>query len=76
MKNESIVRSPDTERKSRVPPGQRVTEKWSVLQYGGVPKIDVSKWTFRIWGLVKEERELKFEEFMALPRIKVFSDVH
>ncbi|MEM2144553.1 MAG: sulfite oxidase-like oxidoreductase [Candidatus Jordarchaeaceae archaeon] len=76
MKNEGIIRSPDTERRSRVPPGQRATEKWPVLQYGGVPNIDVSKWTFRIWGLVKEERELSFEEFMALPRIKVFSDVH
>nr|MDO8083052.1 sulfite oxidase-like oxidoreductase [Candidatus Freyarchaeota archaeon] len=76
MKNEKIIRSPDTERKNRVPPGQRVTEKWPVLQYGGVPNIDVSKWTFRIWGLVKEERELNFDKFISLPKIKVFSDVH
>ncbi|WXG40003.1 MAG: sulfite oxidase-like oxidoreductase [Candidatus Freyarchaeum deiterrae] len=76
MTKQEIIRSPDTERKNRVPPGQRVTDKWPVLQYGGVPKIDVSKWTFRIWGLVKEERELNFEEFMALPRVKVFSDIH
>jgi DMSO/TMAO reductase YedYZ molybdopterin-dependent catalytic subunit len=76
MKNSRVIRSPDIERKNRVPPGQRVTEKWPVLQYGGVPKIDVSKWTFRIWGLVKEERELNFEEFMSLPQVKVFSDIH
>lgn len=76
MKNENIVRSLDTERKSRVPPGQRVTEKWPVLQYGRVPSIDVSKWKFRIWGLVKEERELNFDEFVSLPKVKVFSDVH
>lgn len=74
--NNEIIRSPDTEREDRVPPGQRVTEKWPVLQYGGVPSIDVSKWTFRIWGLVKQQRELNFEEFMSLPRVKVFSDVH
>jgi DMSO/TMAO reductase YedYZ molybdopterin-dependent catalytic subunit len=76
MKNEKVIRSPDTERKNRVPPGQRVIDKWPVLQYGGVPKIDVSKWKFRIWGLVKEERELNFEEFMELPQEKVFSDIH
>ena len=76
MAEEKIIRSLDTERANRVPPGQRLTEKWPVLQHGGVPKIDVSKWTFRIWGLVEKERKLSYEEFMALPQVKVFSDVH
>lgn len=76
MAEEKIIRSPDTERANRVPPEQRLTEKWPVLQHGGVPKIDVSKWTFRIWGLVEKERKLSYEEFMALPQVKVFSDVH
>jgi len=76
MNEENIIRSPDIERKNRVPPGQRLTEKWPVLQHGGVPKIDVSKWTFRIFGLVEKQRKLSYEEFMALPRVKVLSDVH
>ena len=76
MKEEKIIRSPDIERKNRVPPGQRGTEKFPVLQHGGVPKIDVSKWTFRIWGLVEKERRLSYEEFLALPRVTVLSDVH
>jgi DMSO/TMAO reductase YedYZ molybdopterin-dependent catalytic subunit len=76
MAEGKIIRSLDTERANRVPPHQIVTEKFPVLQYGGVPKIDVSKWTFRIWGLVEKERKLSYEEFRALPEVKVFSDVH
>jgi DMSO/TMAO reductase YedYZ molybdopterin-dependent catalytic subunit len=76
MAEEKTIRSPDMERANRVPPGQSLTEKFPVLHYGGVPKIDVSKWTFRIWGLVEKERKLSYEEFIALPGVKVFSDVH
>ena len=76
MENKNIVKSPDTERKDRVPLGQRVTEKWPVLHNGKVPNIDVSEWTFTISGLVKEERKLNYQEFNSLPRVKVFSDVH
>jgi len=76
MVEEKIIRSPDVERVNRVPPGQRLTEKWPVLQHGGVPKIDVSKWTFSIRGLVDKERKLNYEEFLVLPRVTVLSDVH
>nr|MDO8077351.1 sulfite oxidase-like oxidoreductase [Candidatus Freyarchaeota archaeon] len=70
------VRSPDTERRNRVPPGQRVTRKLPVLHYGPVPSIDVSEWFFTISGLVKRERKLGCQEFASLPRVRVFSDVH
>lgn len=76
MKKEEIIRSPDVKRKDRVPPGQRVTDRWPVLQYGSVYKIDASKWTFTISGLVKKERKLDYNEFMSLPRVKVLSDIH
>jgi DMSO/TMAO reductase YedYZ molybdopterin-dependent catalytic subunit len=76
MSQEKIIRSPDIERKNRVPPNQRLTEKWPVLHHGDVPRIDISKWTFRIFGLVEKERKLSYEEFLALPRVTVLSDVH
>ncbi len=76
MAEQKIIRSPDIERTNRVPPGQRVTEKFPVLHHGSVPKIDVSKWTFRIWGLVEKERKLSYDEFLALPGVTVLSDVH
>lgn len=76
MKKEGIIRSPDVKRKDRIPPGQRVTDHWPVLQYGYVYKIDPSRWTFTISGLVKKERKLDYKEFTSLPHVKVLSDIH
>jgi len=76
MANEKTIISPDTKRQNRVPPGQRLVSEWPVLQAGRVPEIDLKKWTFSIFGLVEKERKLTLEEFMALPRVKVFSDIH
>lgn len=71
-----LIKSPDTERKNRVPPGQRVTEGWPVLQYGGVPRVDLDEWRFKLFGLVERERSLSLLEFSALPMVRVLSDVH
>lgn len=76
MKDNEIIRSPDTERKDRVPPGQSVTKKWPTLHYGTVPSTDVSTWTFAISGLIESDRRLTHAEFMSLPRVKVLSDIH
>jgi DMSO/TMAO reductase YedYZ molybdopterin-dependent catalytic subunit len=76
MKDEKVVNSPDTERQDRTPPGQRLTEKWPVLHYSRVPRIDTAQWRFTISGLVKKERRLGYQEFISLPRAKVFSDIH
>ena len=73
MKN---IISPDTKRKVRVPPNQRITERFPVLHYGDVPRIDIDKWQFSINGLVDKERKLNFREFSALPRVTVHSDIH
>ena len=37
----------------RLPPGQYLTEKWPVLHYGGVPRIDLATWDFSVRGLVE-----------------------
>jgi DMSO/TMAO reductase YedYZ molybdopterin-dependent catalytic subunit len=71
-----VIISPDTQRKNRVPPGQRLIDRWPVLNYGPVPRFDPARWSFRIWGLVNPERVLSYAEFTALPRVKVFSDIH
>ncbi|OLC37487.1 MAG: hypothetical protein AUH81_06230 [Candidatus Rokubacteria bacterium 13_1_40CM_4_69_5] len=60
----------------RVPPGQTLTLKWPVLTYGLTPRVDLRRWTFRCFGLVEEEVAWTWEEFLALPRAKVTSDVH
>jgi DMSO/TMAO reductase YedYZ molybdopterin-dependent catalytic subunit len=73
---EDIIKSPDTARENRVPPGQELTEKWPALHYGFVPKIDINQWQFRIFGLVEKERKLSYQEFTALPMVQVYSDIH
>jgi DMSO/TMAO reductase YedYZ molybdopterin-dependent catalytic subunit len=61
---------------SRLPPGQIVTEKWPVLQYSGVPRIDLATWTFRIFGLVEEPVTWSWEEFLKLPVSRLTNDIH
>lgn len=60
----------------RLPPGQSLTEKWPVLHYGGIPRIDLATWEFRMFGLVEQEVKLTWEEFMALPQTTITGDVH
>jgi DMSO/TMAO reductase YedYZ molybdopterin-dependent catalytic subunit len=68
--------SPDTLKKNRLPPGQKLTDKWPVLHYGKVYHLKPADWTFKIFGLVAKERTLTFQEFTALPQVQVFSDIH
>lgn len=70
------VDGPDIRREKRVPPGQHLTKKWPVLHAGEIPDIELSEWRFKISGLVAEERTLTFQEFDALAKIKISSDIH
>ncbi len=63
-------------RANRVPPGQWLTEKFPVLHYGNVPRVEISKWTFTITGLVEEDRVLNFIEFQSLSQVRVKADIH
>jgi DMSO/TMAO reductase YedYZ molybdopterin-dependent catalytic subunit len=74
-KSDAII-SPDTKREERIPPGQHEVTSFPVLHYGPVPEIPPETWTFRIFGLVDKERTLSQADFAALPRIRVFSDIH
>jgi DMSO/TMAO reductase YedYZ molybdopterin-dependent catalytic subunit len=60
----------------RLPPGQYLTEKWPVLHYGSVPRVDLANWDFQIGGLVEQPVRLTYQELMALPRKTVQADVH
>jgi len=61
---------------ARLPPGQYLTEKWPVLHAGGVPKIDLATWDFRVWGQVENPITLDWEAFTRLPSIDVTTDIH
>ena len=62
--------------RARVPPGQYVTEKWPVLTYGEVPRVDLATWRLRLTGLVETEKSLSWSDFQALPRVEVTADFH
>jgi DMSO/TMAO reductase YedYZ molybdopterin-dependent catalytic subunit len=64
------------EQKSRVPPGQYVTEKWPVLHYGSVPRTELATWDFKVWGEVDAPFTLTWQQFKELPRRKLHTDVH
>ena len=60
----------------RLPPGQSVTQKWPVLHYGGIPRIDLATWVFTVEGDVETPRRWTWEEFGTLPRTRVPCDIH
>jgi DMSO/TMAO reductase YedYZ molybdopterin-dependent catalytic subunit len=61
---------------TRIPPGQTLTEKWPVLHYGSVPRVNLATWDFRIVGLVEEPVTFTFKDFAALPRARRMNDIH
>jgi DMSO/TMAO reductase YedYZ molybdopterin-dependent catalytic subunit len=62
----------------RLPPGQYLTEKWPVLHYGGVPKVNLATWDFTIEGLIQGDQPVRLtrDELLKLPRRVVKYDVH
>ena len=81
MSDRAQIISPDVTRgspKERTPPGQVLTQKWPVLHYGSVPKIDPCSldWRLRVFGLVEEPYELSYPEIRAMPAIDVVCDIH
>ncbi|HKD19706.1 MAG TPA: sulfite oxidase-like oxidoreductase [Thermoanaerobaculia bacterium] len=66
----------DAEARKRLPPGQALTQKWPVLTYGATPQVDLATWTFRCYGLVEREVSWTWKEFLALPQVRITSDIH
>ncbi len=68
--------SPDTHRANRIPPGQSRTRKWPVLDASGTPDMSKVSWKLHVAGLVEQPLEFTWEQFLALPRVQVFADMH
>jgi DMSO/TMAO reductase YedYZ molybdopterin-dependent catalytic subunit len=73
---EGVIVSPDTRRAERVPPGQSRTRKWPVLHASRVPHVPTEQWSLEVAGLVERPLRFNWEEFQALPRVKVYADFH
>jgi DMSO/TMAO reductase YedYZ molybdopterin-dependent catalytic subunit len=73
MANPIDVRTRD---KERLPPGQIITQKWPVLHYGTVPRVDTANWKFEVGGSVEHPFQLTWGELLGLPRQKTLCDIH
>ena len=71
-----VVVSSDTRRAERLPPNQARTRKWPVLDAHGPPWIEIDTWMLGVSGLVTTDLSFDWREFRALPRVRVFADMH
>lgn len=68
---------PRAERSSdRLPPGQRLTTSFPVLDLGVQPEIPLGEWKLSVGGLVAHPFALSWSEFNALPQVEDVSDFH
>ncbi len=65
--------SPD---KRRLPPGQRLTRDWPVLDLGVQPNILLDRWELTVGGLVEKPLRLNWNDFLDLPQSDTVSDIH
>jgi DMSO/TMAO reductase YedYZ molybdopterin-dependent catalytic subunit len=62
--------------RDRIPPGQYRTDTFPVLSYGATPRVNLSAWRLRVFGLVEEPFEIDWAELIALPTTIVQADIH
>jgi DMSO/TMAO reductase YedYZ molybdopterin-dependent catalytic subunit len=62
--------------RDRLPPGQRLTEGFPVLDLGVRPDVPLDRWTLTIDGEVENPTTLSWEGFNALPQVQDVSDFH
>ena len=60
----------------RLPPGQKLTEGFPVLDLGVQPVIALAEWTVKIDGLGAQPTDLSWAQFHALPQVEDVSDFH
>ena len=60
----------------RLPPGQKLTTGFPVLDLGAKPEIPLGEWSLSLNGLVSEPRTFSWEAFNALPQVEDVSDFH
>lgn len=60
----------------RLPPGQKLTTGFPVLDLGVQPEIPLGEWTYAIDGLVENPVTLDWAAFSALPQVEDTSDFH
>jgi DMSO/TMAO reductase YedYZ molybdopterin-dependent catalytic subunit len=60
----------------RLPPGQKLTDGFPVLDLGIKPAITLEEWRLKLDGLIEHPTQLTWPEFNALPQVEDVSDFH
>jgi DMSO/TMAO reductase YedYZ molybdopterin-dependent catalytic subunit len=60
----------------RLPPGQKLTAGFPVLDLGVQPEIPLTDWKLTLNGLVEKPTVLAWSDFNALPQVEDVSDFH
>lgn len=60
----------------RLPPGQKLTTGFPVLDLGVQPEIAPADWRLKLDGLVEHPQALDWPAFEALPQVEDVSDFH
>ncbi|MBS2036779.1 sulfite oxidase-like oxidoreductase [bacterium] len=60
----------------KLPPGQKKTDKWPVLDLGRQPAIPLEEWGLTLDGACRNPQKLDWEAFQALPQVEDESDFH
>jgi DMSO/TMAO reductase YedYZ molybdopterin-dependent catalytic subunit len=69
-------RRPPEELAERLPPGQYYERGFPVLTAGPTPDVSLEAWSFRIDGMVSQQRSWSWDEFGRLPFESVPCDIH
>ena len=62
--------------KPRLPPGQRLTQDFPVLDLGVQPPISPDEWRLTVSGLVDNPIDWGWADFHAQPHIDIVTDIH
>ncbi len=75
---DELIISPDTRRPDRLPPGQTRVHTLPSGHVGEVPPFDPATWDVAVFPvpLVDRVKRFSWADFLALPRVKVFADLH
>lgn len=68
-------RPPDADAR-RLPPGQYETDDFPVLSAGPTPRTPITQWSFTLRGVDGKTAQWSWEEFNALPRTRLTTDIH
>lgn len=71
-----LTGAPPSPHRRRLPPGQRETADFPVLDLGDQPNLSPRDWSLSVGGMVDNPIRWDWSTFMAQPQTEIVSDIH